>query len=331
MHDPDLIATLETVVDPDTFSGVVRLERDGAVTTRSWGFADRAHRIPNEVGTRFGIASGVKGITALTVMSLVERGDLALDTTARSLLGDDLPLIDDRVTVEHLLAHRSGIGDFLDEEVFDDVTEYVLAVPVHQLDRTERYLDVLDGHAQVSEPGGRFAYNNGGYVVLALIAERTTGCPFPDLVRDVVLEPAGMTATAFLRSDELPGDAAIGYLGDGPRSNVLHLPVVGSGDGGIYSTASDIAALWQALFDGVIVSHAARDLMLSERSRAGEHGYGLGFWLDAPGRSALEGCDAGVSFRTVYDAVSGISYVVLSNTSEGAWPVARELDRLVFG
>ena len=53
-------------------------------------------------------------------MSLIEDGTLELDTTARSLLGDDLPLIDDEVTVEHLLAHRSGIGDYLDED--DDAT-----------------------------------------------------------------------------------------------------------------------------------------------------------------------------------------------------------------
>ena len=54
--------------------------------------------------------------------------------------------------------------------------------------------------------------------------------------------------TAFLRSDELPGDAALGYLDvDGPRTNVFHLPVRGSGDGGIYSTAADLSAFWRAL------------------------------------------------------------------------------------
>ena len=53
-------------------------------------------------------------------MSLVERDELGMDTTARSLLGPDLPLIDDGVTAEHLLAHRSGIGDYLDEDELDD-------------------------------------------------------------------------------------------------------------------------------------------------------------------------------------------------------------------
>lgn len=72
----------------------------------AYGFADRAHEVPNTADTQFALASGSKGLTALAVMSLVERGTLGLGTTARSLLGDDLPLIADDVTVEHLLAHR---------------------------------------------------------------------------------------------------------------------------------------------------------------------------------------------------------------------------------
>ena len=88
---------------------------------------------PNTVDTLFATASGTKGLTALTVMSLVERGELGLDTPARSVLGGDLALIDDRVTVEQLLAHRSGIGDYLDEDEVDDNNDYVLTVPVHEL------------------------------------------------------------------------------------------------------------------------------------------------------------------------------------------------------
>jgi hypothetical protein len=93
-----------------------------------------------------------------------------LTTRARELLGDDLPLIDDGVTVEHLLTHRSGIGDYLDENEAYQVDDYVLAVPVHTLAKTIDYLTVLDGHPQCFRPDERFAYNNGGFVVLALLA-----------------------------------------------------------------------------------------------------------------------------------------------------------------
>ena len=85
-------------------------------------------------------------------MSLVEDGALELDTTARSVLGADLPLIDDGVTVEHLLAHRSGIGDYLDEDAGHEITDYVMPVSVHELATTEQYLAVLDGHPPV-RPG----------------------------------------------------------------------------------------------------------------------------------------------------------------------------------
>lgn len=192
----------------------------------------------------FATASGTKGFTVLTVMRLVEAGALALDTTARSVLGDDLPLIDDRVTVEHLLTHRSGIGDYLDETVVADWADYVLTIPAQDLATTEGFLRVLDGHPMQHQPGERFVYNNGGFVVLALIAERV-GRAVPRPGRPAGVPPAGMVDTAFLRSDELPGRAARGYLhDDGLRTNVFHLPVRGNGDGGIYTTAADMAALW---------------------------------------------------------------------------------------
>jgi CubicO group peptidase (beta-lactamase class C family) len=138
---------IDGVAERTGFSGVVRLDRAGDTEICSaYGVADRAHGIPNTVQTQFATASGTKGLTALAVLSLVERGALELGTTARSLLGRDLPLIADDVTIEHLLAHRSGIGDYLDEDTLDDITDHVLSVPVHTLESTEQFVPVLDGH-----------------------------------------------------------------------------------------------------------------------------------------------------------------------------------------
>jgi CubicO group peptidase (beta-lactamase class C family) len=83
---------------------VARLSSPGA-----YGLAHRAHRIPNTVETRFAIASGAKGLTALVVVSLIEQGVLDLSSTARSVLRNDLPLIDDRVTVEQLPGAGPGL------------------------------------------------------------------------------------------------------------------------------------------------------------------------------------------------------------------------------
>jgi len=312
------------------FSGVVRVDRSGETELcAAYGLADRAHEVPNTVETVFALASGAKTLTALAVMSLVERGTLELGTTARSLLGDDLPLIADDVTIEHLLAHRSGIGDYLDEDAVRDISDYVMLVPVHKLTTTEQYLPALDGRGSAFPAGERFAYNNGGFVVLALLAERATGVEFCELVRTLVCEPAGMVDTAFLRSDELPGRAALGYVSvDGLRTNVLHLPVRGNGDGGVYSTASDLSALWAALFAGRVVSPAQLAEMVRPRSDWPEESrrYGLGFHLHPTGDGVfLEGHDTGVSFASVHQPTSLITYTVISNWSEGAWPIIRLL------
>jgi CubicO group peptidase (beta-lactamase class C family) len=293
------------------FSGVVRVGDE----VRAYGLADRAHGIPNTVDTQFGIASGAKALTALAVVSLVAEGALDLGTRARELLGADLPLIGGDVTVEHLLSHTSGIGDYLDEELVTDPGAYVMPVPVHELATTEDYVAVLDGRPPKFAPGERFAYSNSGYVVLALLAERASGVDFHELVLERVCEPAGMRDTAFLRLDELPGRAAIGYLdAEGLRTNVLHLPVRGSGDGGVYTTVADVEALWAAFVGGRIVSAEWVARMTTPRAER----YGLGFWLDP---LSLEGADAGVSFRSVHGR-----YTVVSNTTEGAWPICRSLE-----
>jgi CubicO group peptidase (beta-lactamase class C family) len=292
--------------------------------------AHRGHGIANTVDTRFGLASGTKGLTAVTVMTLVESGELELATTARSVLRGDLPLIDDEVTVEHLLAHRSGIGDYFDEETFADPTDFVLAVPVHVLSGTEAYLGVLAGYRQVFRPGERFSYNNSGFVVLALIAERVSGIPFQRLVQERVCRPAGMADTGFPRSDEPSARTALGYLDvRGLRTNVLHLPVLGSGDGGIHSTAADVHAFWAALFAGRIVPADRVAEMVRPRSEvaSGSMRYGLGFWIHGTSDAVvLEGSDAGVSFRTLHDPAAQLTYTVLSNTTPGAWPIVRHLD-----
>lgn len=93
-----------------------------------------------------------------------------------------------------------------------------------------------------------------------------------------------MRNTEFLRSDQLDGSAAIGYLQpSGLQTNVLHLPVRGTGDGGIYSTLADMHLLWSAFADGRIValSTIAEMVRLRPTPTDQDDDYGLGFWLHA--------------------------------------------------
>lgn len=328
---PSLEDLIDATAQAEGFSGVVRVDRRGRTEiARAYGYADRAYGMANTIDTQFGTASATKGFTALTVMALVEEGRLDLSTTARSLLGDDLPEIADDVTVEHLLAHRSGIGDYFHEDGLGDMTDYAVPVPVHRLSTPEEYLEVLAGHPTVFAADEGFSYNNGGYVVLALLVERAGGAGYHEAVRRCVLEPAGMADTAFLRSDELPARAARGYLAlEGLRTNVLHLPVVGVGDGGAYSTAADLHRLWEALRAGRIVSPDTVALMVTPRSDWPEESrrYGLGFHLHETGEAAwLEGYDAGVSFTSLHEPDQDVTYTVISNWTDGAWPMVELLN-----
>lgn len=321
---------IDALAEASSFTGVVSIDVDGEPEfVRAYGFAHRAHQVPNTADTRIAIASGSKAFTALAVLSLVEEAVLTLDTPVRSILRSDLPLVDDAVTIEHLLTHHSGIGDYIDEDSDFEVDDYIMPVPVHTLDTTEAFVPVLDGFEQAFAPGERVAYCNSGYMVLALVAERASGTPFHDLVQSRVLDKAGMSRTAFLRSDDLPADAALGYLDDsGNRTNVLHLPVRGNGDGGAFTTAGDLTTFWRALFEGRIVSSDTvaemarpRAVIADEEQRVG---MGL-FLLESSDAVLIEGYDAGASFRSTHDPATKRTVSVLGNSSEGAWKLIYEL------
>lgn len=204
-------------------------------------------------------------------------------------------------------------------------TDFVLAAPVHTLTTAEAFLPLVDGFPQSFTPGDRFAYCNGGFIVLAIVLERVTGEGYHDLVDRLVLNPAGLAHTDLPRLDELPADVAAGYLFEaGDQMNTLHLPVRGNGDGGAILSAVELHQFWTALFDDRIVSRETRELMISPRVFVDNEDkrYGLGFWLHKTAPVIiLEGYDSGVSFRSTYIPANGTTVSVLGNTSEGAWPV----------
>lgn len=319
---------LETAASKRAFTGVITVDAgDERALARSFGSAHRAFAVPTTPDTQFAIASGSKTFTALAVMRLVEDGVLRLAQRIREVLGDDLPLVDDAVTIEHLLTHTSGVGDYLDEEADWEASDYVLTAPVHTLTTAEAFLPLVDGFPQSFPPGARFAYCNGGYILLAIVLERVTGETYHDVLRRLVFRPAELRQTDFLRSDELPATAAVGYLFEaGDRVNTLHLPVLGNGDGGAYTTAADLHRFWRALYAGRIVSPETVTAMTTPRHDVPDEGmrYGMGLWLHRAAPAAvMEGYDAGVSFRSTHIPASETTVSVLGNSSEGAWPVIR--------
>lgn len=223
------------VASEEAFSGVVTAKAGGVAVAAAVGLADRANSRPNRLDTRFATASMTKGFTAVATVSLVETGELTLGTRLRDVVGDDLPNVDPEVTIEDLLGHRSGVGDYLDEELIGDIDEHVPGVPsAHTLERPDDYLPLVAAPPQVSPPGERFMYNNGGFIMLSLAIERASGRGFHEIVGERVFTPAGMTTAGFLRADDLPPNTALGYLQSG-RTNIFHLPVV-VGETGVHTS-----------------------------------------------------------------------------------------------
>jgi CubicO group peptidase (beta-lactamase class C family) len=306
------------------FTGVVRVDvGDNIVHCSAHGMADRAHSIPNTIDTRFAGASALKSCTALTVMSLVQDGLLGLDTPVRSILTERALFVEPAVTVEHLLSHRSGIGEYCHE-----VGARTADPPQCSIEHPVAILPLMANTPPLAAPGAEFRYNNAGYVLLALIAETVTGTPFTELVDRHVLTPAGMSQSAILSYDELAGDVAIGYLErTGLRTNVHAVPNRGVGDGGLFTTAADVSRFWRALDAGRLVDIDTVKLMTTAHGRTPRGTpYGLGFWLDPTTDAVtIEGYDMGISFRSVHRRSTNVTWTVASNWTDGAWPLADEL------
>lgn len=102
----------------------------------------------------------------------------------------------------------------------------------------------------------------------------------------------------------------------------------------VYSTVADLSAFWRALFGDKLVSGRWVAELIRPRSEVPEQSkrYGLGFWLYQTGDQVLlMGMDPGVSFISVHDPDTARTHTVISNTSTGAWPIARHLRERLYG
>ncbi len=318
------------------FSGAVGIYCNGEPLLEfASGDADRSNGRPNTPNTRFGIASGTKGFTALTILRLIDQGKLALDTRVAELFSG-ASWIDPLATIEELLSHRSGVFDYFDEELIEDFDSFTVSVPWFRLEKPADYLPLFSGESPKFQRGERYSYSNGGYVILARVAEICGGAAFPDLVASEVLAVAGTERSGFFRFDRLPDGCASGYIdleSGGWKTNIYQLPVVGSGDGGMYATVRDLDHVWTALFGDNLLTTSLRERMLRQISTINEKfGYGLGVYIDhrfSTTAFTFIGSDAGVGFESICLPAIGVTATIVSNESDGQERVFDEFLELV--
>jgi CubicO group peptidase (beta-lactamase class C family) len=336
------------------FSGVVRVagDDDEEPLAIALGLAERVAGLPNHAGTRFGIASTTKLFTGLTVGRLVDRGVVRYEDRLVDLIGPDLRPhdLDERVTLDHLLGHTSGIGDYADEYDGPPYETIWEAVPPGTIRGARDMVRLMRDLPRTGDPGAAARYNNGAYVLAGLALEEVTGRPFPELVRAEVFEPLGMTSSGFWAFDGLEPDLAVGYLPPDPeaasgslaatwRTNIYSLPAMGLPDGGAQATAIDLVRALDGLtgrapVGAAFLTDATRARMIGPQavSPVERTGYGLGVIHGGAGPTARighAGEDPGFSSRCWAYLATGERVVVQSNVTEGAWEPFKRLDELL--
>jgi CubicO group peptidase (beta-lactamase class C family) len=337
MNHEQLVETLDASIETHSFSGVVSIRRHGQVLyERAAGYADRSNKIANSLDTRFGIASGTKFLTALAIGKLIAAGKLSLSTRLQDCVALDFPNYSPEITIRHLLTHTSGIPDYYDEEKITDFDHFFVGRPWYELKGPRDYLAVFPDEPMKFPPGARFSYSNGGYILLGVVIEEVTGLPYQQYVEQAIFQATGMKRSGFFAFNQLPEQTALGYIEEagGWRTNIYNLPIVGASDGGAYTTVGDLVMLWKAFWENEIVPqdlveiYATPYVLAGTESEATYYGHGLWIFMEPGGQAEvyMTGGDAGVSFRSSVRRAADLQITVLSNTTDGAWPVLDDID-----
>jgi D-alanyl-D-alanine carboxypeptidase len=297
--DSSVSAVMRAVADD--VPGMVVLARVGDdVRVRAEGLADAESGRAMATDDTFPVASITKSMVAAAVMRLVERGRLSPRDPVERWLPGLLPQ-GDRITIEHLLSHRSG----LHEVPWRRITPGMDAEAIVAL--SGRYpLDFA--------PGSTSTYSGIGYLALGLLLERIADAPVEEVLETEVFGPAGMTHTRLAGSP-----TAVSYRGGSPVRR-LHLRLAGAA-GGVVSTAEDVDRFYQALWSGDLVPPAVAAAMArSTGPLVPGVEYGLGLWRQAVwcgtgvGHS---GGGAGVATKAWRLEGTDRSVVVLVNEHDG--------------
>ncbi len=315
------------------FSGVISYsEQDTVLFEEAFGLAVVNEEVPNQIHTRFPMASGSKIFTAAAVLKLVEEGRLSLEDPVAYYLPDHFPHMDEHVTLWHLLTHTSGFMDYFDEEENDDYSGIWKDLPMYSMKNPDDFLVLLGDREMEFSPGERFKYNNGAFVILSMVIEHVSERKFVDYVSENIFEAANMDDSGYFPMNNLPKGTAVGYTENENGtliSNIYSIPIIGGGDGGGYTTAGDLRRFWTALTEGKILKDELVRAMITAHIAADDEGdyYGLGVWIRKKEEDTetiyIVGADPGISMISQFNLTDRKTLTVLSNQDDEGFNVRR--------
>jgi CubicO group peptidase (beta-lactamase class C family) len=210
-------------------------QNEAIVYRRGYGMADLNQGIAIDPSTVFYVASTSKQFTALSIALLAEQGKIRLDDPVRKWV-PELPAYADRITIDHLVHHTSGIRDYLGlwqlsgRSAADEITD-------------EAGLDLIARQRAADfEPGAQWSYSNSGYFLLSVIVKRASGLSLRQFAEQNVFRPLGMGQTHFHDDNTMiVPHRAEGYQPDGKGGfQIVRTSFAAVGDGGLLTTVEDL-------------------------------------------------------------------------------------------
>ncbi|MDH6356545.1 serine hydrolase domain-containing protein [Parabacteroides sp. PF5-9] len=228
---------------------------------RSYGYANVDNQIKNNANTKFRIGSISKAFTATIIMKLIEEGKLTL----ASKLSDYYPQVNNsnKITIEHLLQHRSGIPNFIDME---DYMVWSL-----ETQTKEELLNRITSGKASFEPNDKFEYSNSNYVLLTHIAEDVSSKNFSDLLNEIIIIPCNLNNTYVGGKINSNKEEAYSYMKLSAnwvmaKETDMSVPL---GSGFIVSNAYDLNKFLYCLFLKKIVNQESLNRMISLKDNFG--------------------------------------------------------------
>jgi CubicO group peptidase (beta-lactamase class C family) len=240
--EKNIDALVQDYIDLDIFSGVILVAEQGKIKYhKAYGLADRETKTPNTVNTLFDIGSMNKTFTSIVVNQLVVEGKLNLNHKLTDYVSGFKDPDVKKITINHLLNHESGFGDYHTPNYFD-------------LPKDERKLKNIVEIAKVTElnfePGTENDYSNLGYVILGAVIEKVTGKSYFDNVQERIVTPLKLKNTYLNNFAGLENRAAKGYLysplGVLEENESMQDPP--NPDGGFLSTTEDILKFYSSYY-----------------------------------------------------------------------------------
>ncbi len=237
---------------------IARIDDHGTVYTAAAGVDDRTTRRAIGNADRFRIGSITKSFSAVVLLQLADAHKLDLDASVDRYLPGLLP--DKRITVRHVLSHRSGLYDYTNSMFANSVSGFEA---VRDKVFTYRQLVQLSlNHARTNAPGAAYSYSNTNFVVAGMLIEKLTGHAVGTEYRDRIIRPLNLRDTLYVHpATQIPGRHAHGYL----TPDRAGAQLVDATDqtvswaqsaGAVISTTRDLNTFFSALLGGRLTSAA---------------------------------------------------------------------------